>query len=110
MVLLWVGYWAALLKTNHKPKQANNMKPNTVIDVRSPEEYMGGHVAGSINIPLQDITNHVEEIKAMPKPIMLCCASGNRSGQAVYFLQENGILNAINGGGWMEVNYEISKM
>lgn len=25
------------------------MKPNTVIDVRSPEEYMGGHVAGSIN-------------------------------------------------------------
>ena len=49
MVLLWADYWAALLKTNHKQKQKNKMKPNTVIDVRSPEEYMGGHVAGSIN-------------------------------------------------------------
>lgn len=104
MVLLWVDYWAALLKTNHKPKQANNMKPNTVIDVRSPEEYMGGHVAGSINIPLQDITNHVEEVKAMPKPIMLCCASGNRSGQATAYLKIMGV-DCQNGGSWFDVNY-----
>ena len=49
MVLLWEVCWAPLLKTIPKQKQANKMKPNTVIDVRSPEEYMGGHVAGSIN-------------------------------------------------------------
>ena len=49
MVLLWEDCWAALLKTTSKQKQANNVKPNTVIDVRSPEEYMGGHVVGSIN-------------------------------------------------------------
>jgi rhodanese-related sulfurtransferase len=49
MVLLWVDYWAVHLKKIPKQKQVNNMKPNTVIDVRSPEEYMGGHVAGSIN-------------------------------------------------------------
>ena len=63
MVLLWEGYWAALLKTNHKPKQANNMKPNTVIDVRSPEEYMGGHVAGSINT---ESTFNIVQFRLLP--------------------------------------------
>ena len=52
----------------------------TIIDVRSYAEYMGGHVAGSINIPLQDLHQHLDEIKSMPQPIILCCASGNRSG------------------------------
>ena len=37
----------------------------TVIDVRTPAEFMGGHVVGSINIPLQEILEHVEEIKKM---------------------------------------------
>ena len=74
------------------------MKPNTVIDVRSPEEYMGGHVAGSLNIPLQDIT------KSMLKPIMLCCASGNRSGQATAYLKSMGV-DCQNGGSWFDVNY-----
>ena len=53
----------------------------TIIDVRSYGEFMGGHVAGSINIPLQEITQRLDEIKALPKPVILCCASGNRSGQ-----------------------------
>ncbi|MEN9421336.1 MAG: hypothetical protein RLZZ107_810, partial [Bacteroidota bacterium] len=36
----------------------------TIIDVRTRAEFAGGHVAGSINIPLQEITGHIEEIKA----------------------------------------------
>lgn len=75
----------------------------TIIDVRTPGEYMGGHVAGSINIPLQEITARVSEIKAMAQPIVLCCASGNRSGQATAFLKQNGI-ECSNGGSWLEVN------
>ena len=81
-----------------------------IIDVRSPMEFQMGHVAGSVNIPLNEIPQKLAELKNYPGPLVFCCASGNRSGQAVYFLQENGISNAINGGGWMEVNYEISKM
>ncbi len=75
----------------------------TIVDVRTPGEYMGGHVAGSINIPLQEIPDRMEEIKVLPQPIVLCCASGNRSGQATYFLKQHG-LNCINGGSWLEVN------
>jgi rhodanese-related sulfurtransferase len=74
----------------------------TVVDVRSPGEFMGGHVAGSINIPLQEIPHRIDEFKKM-KNIVLCCASGNRSGQATAFLKQNGI-DCENGGSWLDVN------
>jgi phage shock protein E len=80
----------------------------TIIDVRTRAEFAGGHVAGSINIPLQEITEHIEEIKAMVQPIIFCCASGNRSGQATQYFQSLGVA-CENGGGWMEVNYAMTQ-
>ena len=75
----------------------------TIIDVRTHAVFTGGHVAGSVNIPLQEIAGRVEEVKAMPQPILFCCASGMRSGQATQYFQSLG-LDCENGGGWMEVN------
>jgi rhodanese-related sulfurtransferase len=69
---------------------------------------MGGHVAGSINIPLQDVPNRVEEIKSMQAPLVLCCASGNRSGQAHRYLAQLG-MDCVNGGSWLDVNYLQAK-
>lgn len=80
----------------------------TIVDVRSHEEFMGGHVAGSINIPLQTIPERIEELKGLHSSLVLCCASGNRSGQAQYFLSQHG-LDCHNGGSWLEVNYYQSK-
>lgn len=80
------------------------MANKTIIDVRTPAEFMGGHVAGSINIPLQELQARIEELKALPQPITLCCASGNRSGQATAFLRSLG-MNCENGGSWLEVNF-----
>jgi phage shock protein E len=77
-------------------------KQCTVVDVRSPEEFQGGHVADSVNIPLQDIPNQLETLKNIKKPLILCCASGNRSGQAQRFLMAQG-LECFNGGSWMDV-------
>lgn len=82
----------------------NNKKP-TVIDVRTPAEFSGGHVAGSINIPLQEIPQRIEEIKSMEQPLWLCCASGNRSGQATAYLRNQDI-PCENAGSWMEVNFQ----
>jgi phage shock protein E len=79
-------------------------KKGTIVDVRTPQEFMGGHVAGSINIPLQEIVNRMEEINKLKMPLILCCASGNRSGQARNFLYQSGI-ECYNGGSWMDVNY-----
>ena len=75
----------------------------TVVDVRSPEEFQGGHVNGSINIPLQDVPMQIEKLKSIQKPLILCCASGNRSGQAQRFLLAQGI-ECTNGGSWLDVN------
>lgn len=82
------------------------MNTKVIIDVRTPAEFAGGHVAGSVNIPLQEIPQRLEEIKAMKQPFILCCASGARSGQATNYLRSQGI-DCENGGGWMEVNYRI---
>lgn len=79
------------------------MNQPTVVDVRTPGEYMGGHVAGSINIPLNEIPDRIEDFKKLPQPILLCCASGNRSGQATSFLKNHGI-DCSNGGSWLDVN------
>jgi rhodanese-related sulfurtransferase len=74
----------------------------TIIDVRTPAEFARGHVTGSINIPLNEIPSRMEELKSK-KNIVLCCASGNRSGQATAFLEQNGIA-CENAGSWLDVN------
>jgi phage shock protein E len=79
----------------------------TVVDVRSRAEYMGGHVAGSINIPLQELVDRASEIKELKVPIIFCCASGNRSGQATDYFKAQGI-KCENGGSWMDVNHKIN--
>lgn len=76
---------------------------SAIVDVRSRGEFAGGHVAGSINIPLQEITSKLEDLKKMKQPLVLCCASGNRSGQAELFLKQAGV-QCVNGGSWMNVN------
>jgi phage shock protein E len=79
----------------------------TIIDVRTMAEFSGGHVNGSINIPLQEITNYIDEIKGMEEPIIFCCASGGRSGQATQYFKSIGV-NCENGGSWLDVNYQMS--
>lgn len=83
------------------------MQKGTIVDVRTPEEFMGGHVAGSINIPLGELTEKIEEIKSLPQPLTLCCASGNRSGKATAFLRSIGV-ECENGGSWFDVNYQLN--
>ena len=79
----------------------------TIIDVRSPGEFAGGHVKGSSNIPLQEVPARLDDFRGMAQPIILCCASGNRSGQAAHFLQSQGI-DCENGGSWQAVHARIT--
>jgi len=83
-------------KVNCKELIANGA---LLIDVRTPSEFAQGKPKGAKNIPLDKINNEVSKIKKLNKPIVLCCASGMRSGQATSILKSNGI-EAHNGGGW----------
>ena len=80
----------------------------TIVDVRTYGEFLGGNVADSINIPLNEIPERIEELKKLKSPLILCCASGNRSGQAQHFLSQLGV-ECYNGGSWLNVNYYKSK-
>ena len=80
----------------------NNPKA-TIVDVRTEAEFIGGNVQGSINIPLNEVPERLEEFKGMSKPLVVCCLSGGRSGQAEAFLKQNGLEDVHNGGGWEQV-------
>lgn len=74
-----------------------------ILDVRSKGEYAGGHVKGSINIPLDQLGSNLAKLNK-EKTIITCCASGMRSGVAKSQLKSKGYLNVHNGGSWMNVN------
>jgi len=74
-----------------------------LVDVRTPTEFDGGHVKGSINIPLDRIEVSLNKFKDK-KNIIVFCRSGNRSSQAKSILERNGFINVINGGTWQSVN------
>ncbi len=80
----------------------------TVVDVRTRAEFSGGNVAGSINIPLQEVVENEAKIMALEQPVIFCCASGGRSGQATQYFKSKG-LNCENGGSWMDVNFQLNK-
>lgn len=70
----------------------------TLLDVREPFEFASGHAEGAVNIPLSLIPLRMDEIRQMGTPIVAYCRSGNRSGQAVRFLQKQGFEEVYNGG------------
>lgn len=76
----------------------------TIVDVRTPSEFRGGSVSGAKNIPLNEISDRLNELKAMKTPLILCCASGMRSGQAEVFLKNKNV-DCFNAGSWLEVNH-----
>lgn len=79
-------------------------KACTIIDVRTPIEFMGGSVVGALNIPLNEIPLRIDELKQMKMPLVLCCASGARSGQAEAFLRQHQV-RCLNAGSWLEINH-----
>jgi rhodanese-related sulfurtransferase len=70
-----------------------------IVDVRTPAEFKGGHIKGSINIPLNSIGSADKKLKG-DQPIIVVCASGMRSGQALQILKGKGLNAVYNGGGW----------
>ena len=73
-----------------------------IIDVRTKGEYQGGHIPGSVNIPLQVLAANLGKIDK-DKPVITCCASGMRSASAKGMLKANGYKEVYNGGGWMSL-------
>jgi phage shock protein E len=81
-----------------------------IVDVRTVNEYDQGRIKGSVNIPLNRIPASIERIRHMQKPVIICCASGTRSGKAISILKANGINEVLNGGNWMKLLKQMQKI
>lgn len=69
-----------------------------LLDVRTRQEYMQGHIPGSINLPLQQIEDAEDEIEKDAK-LFVYCLSGGRSSQATEMLRDMGFADVCNIGG-----------
>ncbi len=83
--------------------------PHLLLDVRTPEEFAGGHIAGAVNISLQTLPQRLE---TLPKdqPIVLYCRSGNRSNQAAQIMARAGFTQLYDLGGiidWRAQGYPV---
>jgi rhodanese-related sulfurtransferase len=76
-----------------------------VVDVRSKSEFTSGHLKGSVNIPLLELSKSIAKINKS-KPVIVCCASGMRSSSAKGLLKEQGF-DVYNGGGWQSLQQKI---
>lgn len=73
-----------------------------VVDVRTAQEFAGGHLENAHNIPLSDVATGFAAIDK-DQPMVLYCRSGNRSAQAMEALREQGFTHLYNGGGLDEM-------
>jgi len=70
-----------------------------LIDVRSAEEYAGGHIPGSINLPIQALRNAADYLDNPDAPIYVYCHSGARSSRAARMLAYLGYSQVTDLGG-----------
>lgn len=80
-----------------------------LIDVRTPEEFNSGHIAGAVNIPVEVIASRLAEIPSNI-PVVVYCRSGNRSATAATILSENDYSEIYDLGGiisWTAAGYPI---
>lgn len=84
---------------NKGVEKFKNTEGAMLIDVRTPEEYEGGHIDDSINVPLKNIYKIEEVAPDKNTELFVYCYSGGRSSSAVKKMKEMGYLNVNNIGG-----------
>lgn len=84
---------------NELAVKARGQKDAVLLDVRTTEEYQGGHIGGSVNLPLDKIETAHTIIHKKETPVYVYCHSGARSSRACKQLRAMGYREAINIGG-----------
>lgn len=73
------------------------------LDVREPNEWNLGHIPGAVHIPRGQLETTIEQRLPRDRPIVIYCASGNRSALAADTLQQMGYANVASmAGGWRD--------
>ncbi len=91
-----------------------NQSNAVVLDVREPGEFASGRIPRSKNMPMGELSKRLDELgKFKDRPVIVACASGNRSGGALRVLKGAGFsqLYALKGGlgAWREASLPVEK-
>lgn len=78
-----------------------------VVDVRTKAEFRSGAHPKAINIPLPELEQRAKELDPN-RPVLLCCASGSRSGSGVALLKRKGFKEVHNLGAWTRIRSLLS--
>jgi rhodanese-related sulfurtransferase len=82
------------------------------VDVRTVEEYEGGHATGAINLPLDGLEKELAKLDKN-KPVYTICQTGRRSQKAAELLDQNGFKEIYNVTGgtsaWRAANLPLEK-
>ena len=62
----------------------------SLVDVRNPGEFRGGHLPGAVNIPLGSLFERLREVPR-DRPVVVHCQSGSRAAIAASVLKASGI-------------------
>ncbi len=102
LMLLWTCFSAAqqhsaveksapVTSAQELRKALNKNAKILVIDVRGPQEFATGHIAGAVNIPIDDLAEKLTAMKvAKDTTVVTMCEHGGRSSRAVLELQKMG--------------------
>lgn len=71
-----------------------------IVDVRRPDEFAEGHIAGAINVPNEEIADEMPaDLPDKDQILLVYCRSGNRSKEASQKLADMGYTNVYEFGG-----------
>lgn len=90
-----------------------NREDALVLDVRETHEWSAGHIPNARHVALGHLGKHISEIeKFKERPVIVCCASGNRSSSACNTLRKAGFPRVfnLNGGigAWTEAGLPVT--
>jgi NADPH-dependent 2,4-dienoyl-CoA reductase/sulfur reductase-like enzyme/rhodanese-related sulfurtransferase len=99
------GYSPVVTAAKLKEELAST-KPPFLLDVRTLGEFSRGHVAGAVNVPIDDLRFELEQLPR-DRRIVVLCRSGFRAHLAVRILKENGFADVANlTGGFVSASAE----
>ncbi|MCW8835138.1 MAG: rhodanese-like domain-containing protein [Rhodospirillales bacterium] len=108
---------ATIVETDELKKRMDAGSDVVILDVRTPMEFKGGYIPGSVNLPLGEIRGRLNEIGSdlaglVDEPVFLVCRSDNRSLSAAGTLHKAGFKNlfVVKGGvsRWRRAGLPIS--
>jgi rhodanese-related sulfurtransferase len=100
---------AGAIITAHELNSNGTGEVPQLVDVRTPSEFAAGHLAGALNIPLDEIESRVADLDCR-RPVVLVCKTGTRSTIVCNLLQGLGKPAVVLQGGttaWVQAGFPL---